>query len=213
MLSIVGECDTGISLVQQGKVSGAWDVYTKNIAPMKPFVFENANALMTNELKVAEGLEKQVAAVDRMAEWLYGILFLIITVIILLVSLKTSDRVIKPMDRLSRKAQEISTGNLEAVVDRALLARRDEIGSLANSFDEMLVRLREELESQKQANRSLAEADQNLETKVGELARTNRLMVNREMKMIELKNQISELEQKMNDLKDQISELQNKLPK
>jgi methyl-accepting chemotaxis protein len=196
VLSIVSECDAGVALVQQGNVSGAWDNYDKNIAPMRPFVYENASTLLTNELKVAEVLEKSVALADQTAVLVYLVMFLTITILILLISLKTADRIIKPMGQLSQKAREISEGNLEAEVEVELLARHDEIGSLASSFEEVLQRLRAELELQKKANRELANASQGLATKNEELERTNRLMVNREMKMIELKNQISELEKK-----------------
>jgi methyl-accepting chemotaxis protein len=197
VLNIVSECDTGVNLVQQGKVSEAWVVYTQNIAPMKPFVFENASVLMTNELKVAEGLEARAAAVDRLTGLAYLFLFLAITAAVILVSLKTANRVIKPMDQLSKKAQTIAGGDLGAEVGGELLERRDEIGSLANSFDEMLKRLKTELEAQRQTNRALALTSDDLESKNEKLEQTNRLMIKREMKMAELKNQILELESKM----------------
>jgi methyl-accepting chemotaxis protein len=183
--------------LQQGKVSEAWVVYTQNIAPMKPFVFENASVLMTNELKVAEGLEARAAAVDRLTGLAYLFLFLAITAAVILVSLKTANRVIKPMDQLSKKAQTIAGGDLGAEVGGELLERRDEIGSLANSFDEMLKRLKTELEAQRQTNRALALTSDDLESKNEKLEQTNRLMIKREMKMAELKNQILELESKM----------------
>lgn len=76
----------------------------------------------------------------------------------------------RPITALKNNTNEAARGNLDVVIDKNISQKKDEIGSLANSFQVMIVNLKQLLE-QKEAystklfntNRELAVAKENLE--------------------------------------------------
>lgn len=76
----------------------------------------------------------------------------------------------------------------------------DEIGQLATSFNTMSEKLKESYSGLErkvdERTKETEKAKQDLEKKVSELERVNKLMIGREQKMIELKNRIKKLESK-----------------
>lgn len=62
----------------------------------------------------------------------------------------------RPIIDLTRTAEDLSSGNLEARVTRASLQRRDELGELAYSFDRMASRLSAALQAKEQLLRDVS---------------------------------------------------------
>jgi methyl-accepting chemotaxis protein len=102
---------------------------------------------------------------------------------------------LKPIKSLSEGVKEISKGNLEYAVN---VKSEDEIGDLAKAFSQMTVDLKKSKQELENNNKTLeqqvVERTKMLSQKMDELERTNKFMVDRELKMIELKKRISDLE-------------------
>jgi methyl-accepting chemotaxis protein len=102
---------------------------------------------------------------------------------------------LKPITSLLEGVKEISKGNLDYSVN---ITSGDEIGDLAMAFSQMTVDLKKgkiELEEyNKKLEQQVAERTSTLSQKMEELERINKLMVDRELKMVELKKRIDELE-------------------
>lgn len=75
-------------------------------------------------------------------------------------------------------------------------ASGDEIGDLAGTFNQMVDDIKRRDEALLMKNKDLEKSKKDLESKVAELERFNKLTVGRELKMIELKKRIKELEGK-----------------
>ena len=119
------------------------------------------------------------------------ILFIIVlTSLMLAIIYLTNVSIGQPLALLSRYTAELSSGNMEAQIAPNLLIKQDEIGQLAKSFNEMTVKL-------KQLYSSLEEKVQNktkeLNEKLDETEKLNKVMIDRELKMVELKKEIEEL--------------------
>lgn len=106
-----------------------------------------------------------------------------ITFIAILLALFTANLITKPINVLIQATKEIAGGNLKGKVE---INTKDEIGELAISFNEMADQLQE---SKKDIESKVAE-------RTAELEKTNKYMVGRELKMIELKKRVAELENK-----------------
>ena len=107
--------------------------------------------------------------------------------------------VLKGLHRLTEASRAIGQGSFGDPVLQALpVDRDDEIGSLSRAFREMaedVRRSRSKLEGySRHLETDVAERTAELKRRVDELARMNRLMVDREMRMVELKERIRELE-------------------
>jgi methyl-accepting chemotaxis protein len=102
---------------------------------------------------------------------------------------------VKPIKSLSEGVSQVSKGNLDYVVN---VLSRDEIGDLAIAFGRMTEDLKKGKKTQEDYNKQLeqqvAERTVVILQKVDELEKMNKLMVDRELKMVELKKRISELE-------------------
>ena len=102
-----------------------------------------------------------------------------------------------PIKKLSDMARNISQGDLSK---RITITSKDEVGRLATSFNEMEDKLRQsqQLLEQKVSERTteLEAAKNKLEDKVAELEKIQKLIIDRELKMVELKKELEELKNK-----------------
>ncbi len=103
-----------------------------------------------------------------------------------------------PIRQLREQISKIKTGNFDS---KASVKTNDEFGEMANSFSDMALKLKEIYENlEEKVNQKTNE----LSTKVGELVkkqadleRINKMMVDRELKMIELKKEIAKLKTRL----------------
>lgn len=125
-------------------------------------------------------------------------LFLIASIFSIFFALSISGR----LEVLKETTKEIARGNLEK---RIKISSKDEIGELAESFNEMASKLADiykSLEEKvRQRTKDVEEKNNKLEVSEAEIKkvlaiseRTNKLMVGRELKMKEMKKRIEELE-------------------
>jgi methyl-accepting chemotaxis protein len=121
-------------------------------------------------------------------------LWLTLLVIFLTVGAGTyiAKKIVKPIIGLRDAALEISKGNLNTQIK---IKSSNEIGQLANSFNHMASELKQSYQGLEQ---KVGEQTHELNAKVEELGRTNKLMIGRELKMIELKEEIKNLKEKTN---------------
>lgn len=107
-------------------------------------------------------------------------------------------RLISPIRRLRMGVMGVGSGNLDHTID---VHSDDEIGDLAIAFNGMTTRLRDYYNTLEQKvsdrTRELQSAQGDLKTQLEELEKMNKLMVNRELKMIEMKDELANLRKKI----------------
>jgi signal transduction histidine kinase len=99
----------------------------------------------------------QTAALNRN---LYVVIFSLAMFVVILLGFIISRRIINPLFSLVRTSQAIAGGDLDR---RTGIRSKDEIGTLATTFDEMTARLQQRTLDLEQANRDLESANRNLE--------------------------------------------------
>lgn len=106
----------------------------------------------------------------------------------------------RPLSKLKKAAMEISAGNLDMTAD---IKTKDEVGDLAKTFNSMagsIKKQKSELEDYyKNLEGKVQERTSDLKEKNDELESFNNLTVNRELKMIELKDRVKELEKRLDE--------------
>jgi methyl-accepting chemotaxis protein len=109
----------------------------------------------------------------------------------------------RPINALEKNSTIAASGNLNIEFGRELLQSSGEVGSLARSFNIMLVNLRNKIAETEESRRALImsneqllKAKQDVEGKNIELEKFNKMAVGRELKMVELKARIRDLEGK-----------------
>lgn len=121
-----------------------------------------------------------------------GAIAIIIAVLFLLLRIM----VINPIYRLQKGAEIIGKGNLDYKIE---IKRKDEIGDLAQEFNKMTKELQA---SYKNLEEKVVERTQQLDQKIKELEKFNKMAVGRELKMIELKKEIKRLKREIERLRD-----------
>jgi len=89
--------------------------------------------------------------------------------------------IVRPIEALKKASEKISSGNFDQKIETK---SKDEIGSLAESFNKMVVEIKE----------SKANIEKRVAERTVELEKLNKFMVGRELKMKELKEEIEKLE-------------------
>lgn len=137
--------------------------------------------------------------------WIFGLASFIAAILTCLVlAFILSNKISRPLVKLSRFAKDVSEGETKLEVQPELLNMKDEIGSLSVSFNLMIKKLGEKISQYAAANEELQKSKSEIEKqsfetsqKADELERLNKLMVDRELKMIDLKKEIKDLEEKL----------------
>lgn len=87
--------------------------------------------------------------IDKEIERLRYLIFIItgvITLIGIFISIRGANSIVRPLLKLTKLVKKFGEGDLSVKIN---LSSRDEIGTLANSFDNMVISVREKLEMQK----------------------------------------------------------------
>ncbi len=118
------------------------------------------------------------------------IIIIVLTILSLLFSIAISRSISKPIIKLKEIACKIDEGKLDTKIK---IETNDETGELASSFNKMVQNLKIQQEN---LENLVAERTKELETKIDELQRYEKVTIDRELKMIELKKQMQELKLK-----------------
>jgi two-component system, sensor histidine kinase YesM len=175
------------------------------------------------QLIVAQPEEEAFGFLRRMAIN-YGFLIIVFLFPIILISFMISRKVIKPLKNLSITSKRVARGDFKA---RAVSYTKDEFGELADNFNKMtedLGRAKQTMQEERDVleikvnarTKELNEMNEKLEQEVGnrteqiqkklvELEKMSKLMVGRELKMIELKKELQEKEGEIERLKGENS--------
>lgn len=114
-------------------------------------------------------------------------------VITFFLSLFLTKVIVEPIDKIAETARKIGKGELKI---RIKSQTKDEIGMLAEEFNNMAKSLQDRDRKLKESSKEIKKSAEELRTRVDELERFHNLTVGRELKMIELKKKIKKFESK-----------------
>jgi methyl-accepting chemotaxis protein len=155
--------------------------------------------LGTPDWAVVVELPVKEAYKSLMLEVYVALATLVVNLLIIFIgSLFLSKKIIKPIRALKDATRRISQGDLGVKIETK---SENEIGELASDFNEMVARLKELYDTleKKVSERTaeLVESKKELEKKIEEMERFNKLTIGREEKIIELKEEIRRLEDEL----------------
>jgi methyl-accepting chemotaxis protein len=160
-------------------------------------VRENTASLILKELEYTKQIQVEIARTQFLSELAGGLLLLVIGIGCVVYSLSFSKKLIVPLTDLTGIAKQIAGGNIDITVDKKLLASKDELGSMATSFNTMILTLRENIRKLPESNTQLVEAKKKVDFNNSKLERMNSLMIGRELRMTEMKKELEELNKRV----------------
>lgn len=192
---VTKEVDAGVDELKEGDVTGA-SVHYQAANKKYVFVKENGNKLISNELGYAQSIQNRIDSIYKTSS-VVGVFVLVLAIGGSIVyAFRFSNKVATPLRKLTTIAEEVADGNMQIGLSQELLDRSDEIGRLSRSYSIMLTKLIKNISQLDASNKGLQEISQAVTTKNAELEKLNEYMVNRELKMIELKKLVQEYQEK-----------------
>lgn len=148
------DVESGVSNLTMGDYLGATNSYDE--ANRKTgFVKENVNSLLLNELEYAKKLQVEIEKV-RVISKVIASLFLAFAVLgCIIYVLRFSKKLVLPLINLTKLAKVIENGDYKATVSNDLLAGDDEVASLANSFNNMVLSIRNSITKLQSYNKEI----------------------------------------------------------
>jgi nitrogen fixation/metabolism regulation signal transduction histidine kinase len=186
--AVVAEVDAGLASLK-GNDLAASSAHYEEANNKYEFVKDTSTALFIDELKYANSARERLDTAYRASVVINLFALLVIGLGCVAYLLSFSNKLAAPLRRLAAVAEKVAAGDTGAVIDDPLRAGDDEIGSLARSLNTMLLILFKNISTLDASNKAIAESSHVLESKNSELERLNTLMIDRELKMIELKKQ------------------------
>lgn len=171
------------------------------------------NDIMGNQIGALLSLTdatNQSYVVNRSNVLFLGLMFIFFIIITLVLILGFFGIFIRPIGQLTNVVVKITEGDFSSSQNLKDISGKSEIGTLARAFRVMLGKIQhtqEHLEQQvrertaelEEKNKQLEKSDTELKKALELSERTNRLMVGRELEMIELKKKIKELKGKLGE--------------
>ena len=139
-------------------------------------------------------IEKKLNTVSRNNFAIIIFLTLSSGVLAVISGILISGAIMKPITKLISFVENVGSAEFNQKVK---LSSHDEIEDLAKAFNQMVVRLNKSKKQVDKKVRELGKAKEALELKLAEIQKMNRLMMGRELRMIELKKQIRDLEEQL----------------
>ena len=196
---IIAHADAGLSALEQGDTNTAIAHYTDALYK-KGFISEVATNLLLTEVQHLQDIQSVIESRYARQLLLLGAWTGFVLLLAAGYSFVFARRITAPIMVLSRVSKEVSGGEYEKRIPKTLVAREDEVGVLAGAFNLMLETLNIRLRQVEHANTTISKTKKDLEERNAELERFNRMVVNRELKMVALKQENerlrSELEQR-----------------
>jgi methyl-accepting chemotaxis protein len=157
------------------------------------FVRENGTMALFSQLKNANVLRDSIERAYRTSLWSGIGAFAVLVSVCVFFVFRFSRRFVAPLSALSAAAEKIAAGDTTVQIHESVGGGGVEIRSLERSFGAMVRQLLENVKKVDTSNKELAESSSVLTKQNEELGRLNGLMIDRELKMIELKKELERL--------------------
>ena len=159
---------------QQKKIyQNGLEEFIKNKGKNYNDIFTVSTTLLEEGAKNTQGkivFLRRLAVLVFSVSWLFAFSFFFLVRFLLL----------KPINQIRKVTRELGQGNLDR---RVVIGNKDEVGELAGSFNDMAGKLKESREN----------LEDKIKKRTADLEKTNKFMVGRELKMIELKKELAAL--------------------
>lgn len=119
------------------------------------FVKENVNSLILNELEYAKKLQVEIERIRIISKGIASVFLVLALFGCIIYVIRFSRKLVLPLINLSNLTKVIESGNYTATVSDDLLSGDDEVASLANSFNKMVLSIRNSIDKLQEYNKEI----------------------------------------------------------
>ncbi len=166
--TIMTDAENGVNAMLAGDHLAVNDYY-QSINQNNNFVKENTGSLLLLEIELLKINQEEIIKTRNLIEMTAISLFFLMIILSIFYAFRFSDRLVEPLEKLSATAKKIVSGKIYTDVDRNIMQGKDEISSLAVSFDKMLWYLRNNISELKRFNEEIRESRNQINTEKNKL--------------------------------------------
>lgn len=134
------------------------EVYDK-----KDFIKDNSVNLILKELKYSKDLQIEIAKIKNVSQAIAILLMFLIVFFCVWYAFSFSSKFVAPLVNLSNLAQAVKKGDFNVKIDSNILKENNEVSFLANSFDSMIVQIKNDIEKLQKYNLEIKDSRDKLE--------------------------------------------------
>jgi len=152
--TLEAEIDAGVKSIEaSGGQNTTAHYYKAN--QLYGFVKEDSGTFLSSELRHIASVQTQVNRSKTRDFLIGGVAYLIVLIASIAYAIRISKVLVKPIDKLTTTAEQITRGDMDQVISPELLERKDETGRLSNAFNVMLGKLKENIHELNQEKASV----------------------------------------------------------
>lgn len=187
---VIFECDTGIEEIQNNNFLNISNHFIQaNIN--NDYVHENTQLLLQKELEYLSNTQEKSNRIYVISVTTSVVIFFAIFIATFFYARFFSKQLISPIEELRKITQRVADGDMDTLIDQKLIDQKNEVGALSKSFSTMINIIKTKISELNDSNKKINDSKNALEENNEKLEKLNRFMVDRELKMIELKKRIS----------------------
>jgi signal transduction histidine kinase/HAMP domain-containing protein len=160
--------ESGVNSLTGGDYLSAVDHYDE-ASRKNSFVKENVNSLILSELDYANKLQVEIDRIRIISKGIASSFLIFALFGCIIYVLRFSKKLVLPLANLTALAKVIEAGNYKATVSDDLLAGDDEVASLANSFNTMVLSIRNSINKLQEYNKEIKKSHSLLRTEKNKL--------------------------------------------
>ncbi|MCX6730924.1 MAG: hypothetical protein NTZ55_03680 [Candidatus Roizmanbacteria bacterium] len=190
---VISECDTGLKEIKASELQNFSEHFAQ-AHKENEFVQSNTAALLQKELEYLSSTQEKSQQLYFITLTTSSIIFLFVIFVMIIYASNFSKQLINPIENLTKSVEQVAAGKMDVLINQELINQKDEVGILSRSFVMMVSNIKDMITKLNYSNIQITNSKDALEKGNTELKKLNQFMVDREIKMIELKKRISELE-------------------
>ena len=141
--TLMNGVNTGVSEYEQGE--NVAQAAFNEVNQLYGFVATDSGAFLDNSLGHIASIRSQVNRTYKESIIAGIVIFLFVITGSVLYALKFSGKMVRPIEKLTVSAEQISSGDMNTTINPELMNIQDETGRLANAFNVMFSRLKDKL--------------------------------------------------------------------
>ena len=137
-------CLEGLDALDRREMVKTEQIY-QELMRKQPYIVDNSARLIVREVQAAAADQERMKRESQRNFQVQFILLIFAVLVCMAYALSVAHKLTRPLSWLTQVMRQFATGDMNVTVEPPLLVRRDEVGSLAQSFDHLLTHLRKTL--------------------------------------------------------------------
>lgn len=146
-------CEEGLDAARENDLITTREKYLEATS-VNNFVQQNTGNLVLKELEYVENLQEKINATHKLSITFVVVFLILVVIFSITIGLITVNRLTQPLIHLTAMSEKVAKGNLDEMAGPDLIERKDEIGTLSQSFNAMIFEIKNRINAQEEESKN-----------------------------------------------------------